>query len=351
MLVVDAYPSEEIVELGANAYWEDNPQGIQAMVYYIYLRGVLDMQVGESPKKVLETLLGILPPDPHWQIEEQTVQYLAEPERRFFQIRPVFQDADTREQIAELESLLSDPALLHMFMENFNSYLDALTDCVYALALNKELCEKFLSYFSEKGQRILKEQAVCKYDIGDRNHISIAGILFSMKALKEREEALTTRKEETEKAQRLLEEIRQDAMEKLKHTKDGFKELKWALETACEKSESGWAKRLENALREMLWDSNMVCEYGLHKLSDYNFPSEFLDSIARQVVDEVRPELIIRNAADTYWMNEPEEGQAMVDYIYLRGMIRIRQGNIYDDIYDDIYGLFRKELESRLLKE
>lgn len=149
MLVVDACEPDEIVEFGTNAYWKDDPQGGQAMVYYIYLRGALDVQDGKDPKETLKLFQNLLPTDPHWQITEQTVQYWMEPERRFSQIRPVFQDADTQEQVAALEkalSLLSDHAL-HIFIKDMENY--DFVECVYALIPNKGLLEKFLAPLDE----------------------------------------------------------------------------------------------------------------------------------------------------------------------------------------------------------
>ena len=58
-MIVDAWPFEEIAEIATNDYWSRDPQGIQAMISYIYIRGANYIQKGYSPdaiKNELETL-------------------------------------------------------------------------------------------------------------------------------------------------------------------------------------------------------------------------------------------------------------------------------------------------------
>lgn len=58
-MVVDYYAPEEFAEIATNDYWGRDPQGIQAMISYIYIRGARYLQEGYSPdalKKALETL-------------------------------------------------------------------------------------------------------------------------------------------------------------------------------------------------------------------------------------------------------------------------------------------------------
>lgn len=58
-MIVDYYAPEEFAEIATNDYWGRDPQGIQAMISYIYIRGARYLQEGYSPdalKKALETL-------------------------------------------------------------------------------------------------------------------------------------------------------------------------------------------------------------------------------------------------------------------------------------------------------
>ena len=58
-MVADCYLYGEIVEIATNDYWSRDPQGIQAMVTYIYICGALYIREGYSPdalKDALETL-------------------------------------------------------------------------------------------------------------------------------------------------------------------------------------------------------------------------------------------------------------------------------------------------------
>lgn len=325
MLVVDAYEPDRIVELGTNAYWADDPQGVQAMVYYIYLRGALDIQVGENPREILKLFQSILPSDPHWQISEQMVQYWMEPEKRFSQVRPVFQDADTLEQVAALEKALgalSDHAL-HMFIKDMEDY--DLVDCVYALIPNKEMLEKLLLPLDGDRLRNIQYRVVQKHEIGDRDHIFVAGEVFRMNALREREEAFATRKEEVKKAEKILEEIRQCAM------------------AAGSKDAKVWEKELDSAKYKMWSFAQTVQHFGLHKLEEEDIGSGFLRSLVTQVIKGVQPERIVQHAADTYWQHSTNGVQDMVAYIYLRGMVSIRQGKGRYSVREELESLIPKE--------
>lgn len=59
LMVIDAWPFEEIAEIATNDYWSRDPQGIQAMVSYMYICGTHYIWKGYSPdalKNALETL-------------------------------------------------------------------------------------------------------------------------------------------------------------------------------------------------------------------------------------------------------------------------------------------------------
>lgn len=57
-MTVDMWSPELMIEIATNIYWTDEPEGVQAMVYYIYLKGIL-LQIQESffsPKYIGECL-------------------------------------------------------------------------------------------------------------------------------------------------------------------------------------------------------------------------------------------------------------------------------------------------------
>lgn len=62
LLLVDATPSECIVEIMSNEYWIRDPQGVQAMIAYFYIRGALYIQNGYNPKYIKDDFLKSLVP-------------------------------------------------------------------------------------------------------------------------------------------------------------------------------------------------------------------------------------------------------------------------------------------------
>lgn len=58
-----------------------------------------------------------------------------------------------------------------------------------------------------------------------------------------------------------------------------------------------------------------------------NLESEFLKLLVAMVADPASPEFVTEIATNIYWMDEPEGIQAMVDYIYLRGILMVKSGD------------------------
>ena len=60
-LVVDGTDPAIIVEITTNEYWVTAPEGVQAMIDYIYIRGMIAIQSGESRRTLEQLLLSLLP--------------------------------------------------------------------------------------------------------------------------------------------------------------------------------------------------------------------------------------------------------------------------------------------------
>lgn len=58
----------------------------------------------------------------------------------------------------------------------------------------------------------------------------------------------------------------------------------------------------------------------------HDITSDFLYLLVTMLVDTSSPELMTEIATNIYWMDEPEGVQALVDYIYLRGILLIQKG-------------------------
>lgn len=63
LLVAEAAPPEEIIEITTNEYWTRDPQGVQAMIAYFYIRGMLYLQQGKRPEYIKECLKSLIPLD------------------------------------------------------------------------------------------------------------------------------------------------------------------------------------------------------------------------------------------------------------------------------------------------
>lgn len=59
--IVDVCSPKEVAEFATNDYWTRDPQGIQAMISYIYIRGTLFIQKGCNPNAIKEYLGTLFP--------------------------------------------------------------------------------------------------------------------------------------------------------------------------------------------------------------------------------------------------------------------------------------------------
>lgn len=171
MLVLYAEGATEkgmLKELGANEYWIRDPQGIQAMVHYFYLRGMLCIIENIHPL-VLKKLFGTLIPE-EWredydrQLEEAEVHVLGwhaltnkELTGKCLSICPEFASTELLEKIEKLEDIIermSDRSLDRALREKGNSYEWA--QCIYGLG--RETRKRVLANVSEEfGYRIMDD--------------------------------------------------------------------------------------------------------------------------------------------------------------------------------------------------
>lgn len=172
LLVKDGIRPELLLEIAANGYWLMNPEGINAMVCYFYIRGMLLIQAGETIH-LIETLLGSLIPE-GWQddykksitnMKQRTIcstngSYVQSKKQKettgdFSNIRPVFQDATLLEKLHLLETeilSLSDPAIQRFLRETDNF---VLTICLYGF--QEETREKIMDNVTERLRFMLQE--------------------------------------------------------------------------------------------------------------------------------------------------------------------------------------------------
>ncbi len=61
LLIVDGIEPEHITEIAANQYWINMPHGVQAMIHYMYIRGIIGIGGQESREVLTEILLSLMP--------------------------------------------------------------------------------------------------------------------------------------------------------------------------------------------------------------------------------------------------------------------------------------------------
>lgn len=153
MMVVNACEQEVFAEEATNAYWATQPEGVWAMVDYIYLRGMLLVQQGEPPDWSIAPLLqSLIPKDLRSEFRERMAlkeQRRKEIVDKYAQIqRPVFRDTKLLEKIHTLERTLPQEnwerawTLARKFLELEK---DDLLVCMYLL--DKELQIYILDIF------------------------------------------------------------------------------------------------------------------------------------------------------------------------------------------------------------
>lgn len=131
---------------------------------------------------------------------------------------------------------------------------------------------------------------------------------------------------------RWLDDVRRDAICKLREDKYGRKKLENAVDVImelCDISRAGGLAVLEETAEEA--------------------ESDFLKHLILLTANEVSPKLTAEIATNEYWINEPEGVDAMVDYMYLRGMIGIQKWESKEMLMNVLLSLIpvkqRKEYE------
>lgn len=162
ILVVDGTFPHIIAEIGTNIYWTKSSKGPDAMMDYMYLRGMLGIQNGENPRILLEILLSLMP-YAHREDYRAQIESLHQREGmdKLFSIHPAFQDEKTMESIHNLEHVVSK--LPNRCIQRILHELDHrdLTICVYVFQQN--IRKNILDNLSTgMAQAIMDDMALCQ---------------------------------------------------------------------------------------------------------------------------------------------------------------------------------------------
>ena len=166
LLTVDGTKPDRLLEIATNAYWVEEPLGIEAMVAYFCICGVLFIQEGENDFVMEQTFQSLIPQK--WQQEyiakmenqkkETALIHQKEISEKFDKICPKSPNAHLLGNIHALEKeieTLSDRELQRL-LRDVDSH--SLAACVYAL--NQVTRERILSNLSQRLVNKIKESVV-----------------------------------------------------------------------------------------------------------------------------------------------------------------------------------------------
>lgn len=168
----DTFDPEDAIELVTNEYWIRNPQGVQAMAAYIYIRTALSLPDLIHFRCFLRSLL---PGSLYRELEEQMIKADREMESRHEKeisenfshiVRPVFQDAETLENIRALESVLDRLQNWDIQRLIRETDVDTISACICASSENIQ--NKVLRNLSRRGGTQVKEIAIQLHPLNEK---------------------------------------------------------------------------------------------------------------------------------------------------------------------------------------
>ena len=192
--ISEPFEADDAIQLITNEYWSRNPQGVQAMTAYIYIRTALCIPDPEHPfpGEFRFLLQSLVPPGSlRREFEEKTGKIDREIESRHERkisesfshiIWPEFQDAETLEDIRALESVLDrlpdrDIQRLIRVMD-----IDTISACICAFSENMQ--NRVIQNLSRRGGTKIKEVAIQLHPINEKiASQSMANMLLVLRRL------------------------------------------------------------------------------------------------------------------------------------------------------------------------
>lgn len=183
LLVVDGNFPDTIAEIGTNTYWTKAPDGADAMVDYMYLRGMLGIQNGDNPRVLESILISLMPTELHLEYRAQMeVLHDEEAVEKLFTIHPTFQEPGIWEPIYKLEEIVD--SMHNRCIQRVLRELDNrdLAICIYVL--QQETRKKILANLSTGlAHAIMEDVAMCASVSEKDVAASVAKILDTINAL------------------------------------------------------------------------------------------------------------------------------------------------------------------------
>lgn len=161
LLVVDGNFPDIIAEIGTNTYWTKSPDGADAMVDYMYLRGMLAIQNGDNPRVLEGLLMSLMPDRLHQQyLAQMKVLQQEDDVEKLFSIHPAFQDTNLWDSIHDLEKMVN--SLHNRCIQRVLREMDnrELAVCIYVL--QQDTRKKILANLSTGlAHAIMEDVALC----------------------------------------------------------------------------------------------------------------------------------------------------------------------------------------------
>lgn len=183
LLVVDGNFPEIIAEIGTNIYWTKAPDNADAMIDYMYLRGMLGIQNGDNPRVLEGVLMSLMPIELHQEYRTQIeVLHQKKDVEKLFSIHPTFQDSDICESIHNLEKMVSN--LHNRCIQRVLRELDNkdLAICIYVL--QQETRKRILDNLSTGLAHAIMEDVVLCTSISEKDvDTSVTKTLNTINAL------------------------------------------------------------------------------------------------------------------------------------------------------------------------
>lgn len=163
ILVVDGTFPEIIIEIATNIYWTNASDGVNSMVDYIYLRGILSIQNGENLRVLDKLLMSLMPPKLCQEYRAQMeLLHQNEEVQNLFNIHPAFQnDSGIWESIHNLENIIK--RLSNRSIQRLLRELDHQNLAICIFVLQQEVRKRILENLSTGlANAIMEDVAFCE---------------------------------------------------------------------------------------------------------------------------------------------------------------------------------------------
>ena len=191
LLLVNAPDSETMTEIATNEYWVRGSDGVQAMVDYMYIRGVIGIRNGESREILWEVLQSLVPSGKRIRLDEwkkeSEKQYWEEVRETFSRTAPSHDNAKILKAVRDLTEILGklSDRQIQRLVRDVDS--DDLAVCVYGC--DDRMRQRIRDNFSERYADVMMEKVVRRRSVSEEEMCeSVSRVLSVIRELWERGE-------------------------------------------------------------------------------------------------------------------------------------------------------------------